>query len=174
MGTPEYKSGAMSLHQPARHLVRVPTVLTEISVTCLNSARQILRYYKIGHDPLFSHSLQFTMRKIYRVVSRESGYGQGTTIRFPARGGILFLPPRPDRLSGPASQPASQPPIQWVARALSPVIKRPGCEAGNSPPSNAQFKNTWSRISTPLYVFTMLYLVKHWHNFTLSLRQCGP
>lgn len=132
MGTPEYKSGAMSLHQPARHLVRVPTVLTEISVTCLNSARQILRYYKIGHDPLFSHSLQFTMRKIYRVVSRESGYGQGTTIRFPARGGILFLPPRPDRLSGPASQPASLMLNGWWEQ-VSWGEKRSECGADQPP-----------------------------------------
>jgi len=31
----------------------------------------------------------------------------------------------------------TQPPIQWVLGVLSLPIKQPGCEADNSPPSNA-------------------------------------
>jgi hypothetical protein len=34
----------------------------------------------------------------------------------------------------------TQPPIQWVPGALSLGIKRPGCEADHSPPSNAEVK----------------------------------
>jgi hypothetical protein len=33
-----------------------------------------------------------------------------------------------------------QPPIQWVAGALSMGVKQPGREADNSPPSSAEVK----------------------------------
>jgi hypothetical protein len=42
-----------------------------------------------------------------------------------------------------ASRPAVgliQPPMQWVPGALSLGVKRPGCEADHSPPSNAEVK----------------------------------
>jgi hypothetical protein len=45
--------------------------------------------------------------------------------------------------SRPALEP-TQPLIQWV-----PGIKRPGCEADNSPPSSAEVKNAWSYTSVP-------------------------
>jgi hypothetical protein len=41
--------------------------------------------------------------------------------------------------SGPALGPA-KPPIQWVPRALSLGVKRPGREANHSPPSSAGVK----------------------------------
>jgi hypothetical protein len=47
----------------------------------------------------------------------------------------------------------TQPPIQWVPGALSPGVKRPEREAGNSPPSSAKVKNEWSYTSTPQYIF---------------------
>jgi hypothetical protein len=43
----------------------------------------------------------------------------------------------------------TQPPIQWVQGVLSLGVKRPGREAGHSPPSSAEVKNTWSYTSTP-------------------------
>jgi hypothetical protein len=43
----------------------------------------------------------------------------------------------------------TQPPIQWVPGALTLGVKRPGCEADNSPPSSAEFKNAWSYTSSP-------------------------
>jgi hypothetical protein len=43
----------------------------------------------------------------------------------------------------------TQPPIQWVLGALSPVVKRPGREADHSPPTSAEVKNTWIYTSTP-------------------------
>jgi hypothetical protein len=46
-----------------------------------------------------------------------------------------------DFLSSRASNPAlgpNQPPIQWVQRAISPGVKRPGLEADHSPPSSAE------------------------------------
>jgi hypothetical protein len=43
-----------------------------------------------------------------------------------------------------ASRPAlvlTQPPIQWVTGAISLVLKWPGREPDQSPPSSAEFKN---------------------------------
>jgi len=34
----------------------------------------------------------------------------------------------------------TQPPSQWVKEALSVGVKRPGLEAGHSPPSSAELK----------------------------------
>jgi hypothetical protein len=48
---------------------------------------------------------------------------------------------------------STQPPVQWVRGAFSLGVKRPSREADHSPPFNAKVKNTWSYISTPLYVF---------------------
>jgi hypothetical protein len=36
--------------------------------------------------------------------------------------------------------PPTQPPIQWVPEALSLGVKRPGREAGHSPPFSAEVK----------------------------------
>jgi hypothetical protein len=43
----------------------------------------------------------------------------------------------------------TQPPIQWVAGALSLGVKRPGREADRSPPSSAKVKNARSYTSAP-------------------------
>jgi hypothetical protein len=40
-------------------------------------------------------------------------------------------------------------PIQWVPGALSPRVKRLGCEAGHSPPSSTEVKKAWRYTSTP-------------------------
>jgi hypothetical protein len=55
-----------------------------------------------------------------------------------------------------SSKPAlwsTQPPIQWVLRALSPRVKRPGREADHSPRVNAEVKKIWICKSTPPYDF---------------------
>jgi hypothetical protein len=43
----------------------------------------------------------------------------------------------------------TQPPIQWVPRALSLGVKRPGREADHLPPSSVEVKNAWRYSSTP-------------------------
>jgi hypothetical protein len=58
----------------------------------------------------------------------------------------------------------TQPPIQWVPKALSPVVKLPLSEADHSLPSAAAVKNVWSYIYTPPYV-----LVKHSGNFAFYI-----
>jgi hypothetical protein len=53
-------------------------------------------------------------------------------------------PPRPDWLWGP-----TQSPVQWVPRALSPRVKRPGGEADHSPVSSAEVQDARNYTSTP-------------------------
>jgi hypothetical protein len=51
--------------------------------------------------------------------------------------------PGRSRIFSTSSRPAlvsTQPPIQWVPGALSPGVKRPGCDAGHSPPTSAEVK----------------------------------
>jgi hypothetical protein len=70
-------------------------------------------------------------------------------ISSPGRGKIFLL-------STSASRPVLgpiQPPIQWVPGGSFPGLKRPGREAGNSPPTSAEIKNTWIYTSTLPYVF---------------------
>jgi len=43
----------------------------------------------------------------------------------------------------------TQPPIQWVPRALSPAVKRPGREVDHSTLSSGEVKNALSYTSTP-------------------------
>jgi hypothetical protein len=40
-------------------------------------------------------------------------------------------------------------------------VKRSGCDADRSPPSNAEFKNEWSYTSTPPYVLISWCLIIH-------------
>jgi hypothetical protein len=52
--------------------------------------------------------------------------------------------------SRPALGP-TQPPIQWVLGALSPMVKRSGREADHSPPTSAEVKKMRIYKSTPPY-----------------------
>jgi hypothetical protein len=54
--------------------------------------------------------------------------------------------------SRPALWP-TQPPIQWVPGALSPVAQRPGREAGHSPPASTEVRKMWIYGSIPSYAF---------------------
>jgi hypothetical protein len=72
------------------------------------------------------------------------GYGlddRCSRVRFPAGMGIFLF----TAASRTALEP-TQPPIQWVPRALSLEVKRPAREADHSPPFSA---NEWSYTSTP-------------------------
>jgi hypothetical protein len=53
--------------------------------------------------------------------------------------------------------------------ALTLGVKRPGCEANHSLPSNSEVNNAWSHASTPQYAFMAWCLVKHRDNFTFYL-----
>jgi hypothetical protein len=55
----------------------------------------------------------------------------------PDRGKHFLFSMSPRRILGP-----NQPPIQWVRKALSLGVKRPGPEADDSPPTSAEDKKT--------------------------------
>jgi hypothetical protein len=46
---------------------------------------------------------------------------------------------------------STQSPIQWTPEALSPGVKRPGCEADDSPPASVVVKKMWIYTSTLPY-----------------------
>jgi hypothetical protein len=48
---------------------------------------------------------------------------------------------------------STQPSTQWLPGALSPGVKRPGREADQSPPTNAEVNKMWIYTSTPPCVF---------------------
>jgi hypothetical protein len=82
------------------------------------------------------------------VVSIARGYDlddQGVRVRVPMGARIFFTSSRQ------ALCPI-QHPIQWVPRALSLGVKRPGLEADHSPQSSAEVKKMWIYTSTPPYV----------------------
>jgi hypothetical protein len=60
-----------------------------------------------------------------------------------------------------------QPPNQRVISVLSLEVKRPGCEAGHSPPSSAEVKKEWSYTSTP----TMCHHGEYREKFTFMPHQ---
>jgi hypothetical protein len=70
------------------------------------------------------------------VVGIATGYGlddRGVGVRVPVGSRIFSKSSRP-------ALGSMQPPIQWVLRALSPGVKRPGREADHSPLTIAEFK----------------------------------
>jgi hypothetical protein len=56
----------------------------------------------------------------------------------------------------------TQPPIQWVPGALSPRVRRPGCETAHSLPSSAEVKNVWSYSFIFPFVFVAWYLINYY------------
>jgi hypothetical protein len=80
-----------------------------------------------------------------RKVSLKFCVSMGWTIRVLGFDWGIFLFTTTSRTAlGP-----TQPPIQWVPRALSLGVKLPGSEADHSPPSSAEVKDVWSHTSTP-------------------------
>jgi hypothetical protein len=76
-----------------------------------------------------------------------------------------------------ASRPAlgpTQPPIQWVTRALFLEVKRPWREADHSPPFSVEVKNAWNYTSTPQYSFMAWCSVKKSTETTLPLPFFSP
>ena len=79
------------------------------------------------------------------VISTATGLRAGRSrVRFRAGQEILFFFKTARVALGP-----TQPPVRWVRGPLSPVVKRPECEADFSPTFNAELKNEWSSTSAP-------------------------
>jgi hypothetical protein len=66
------------------------------------------------------------------------------------------------RVHGYGAHPASYP---VGTRGYFTGVERPGREADNSSPSNAEVKNAYNYTSTPQYVFMACGLVKHRESF---------
>jgi hypothetical protein len=62
----------------------------------------------------------------------------------------------------------TQPPIQWVTRALSLEVKRPGREADYSPPSSAEVKCVELYFHSPNMPSLRGAQLKHRDNFTFT------
>jgi hypothetical protein len=71
-----------------------------------------------------------------RSVGIATGYELDSWGLIPGMGKICLF--------STASRPdlgSTQPPIQWVPKALFLKVKRPGCEVDHSPPSSTEVKN---------------------------------
>jgi hypothetical protein len=81
-----------------------------------------------------------------RVVGIATRYGlddRGVRVRVPVASRIISC----QKSFRPALW-STQLSIQWVARALSPGVKRPGREADHSPEASAEVKKIWICTST--------------------------
>jgi hypothetical protein len=98
----------------------------------------------------------------YVVVSQDSVVGivigywledGGFRVRAPVGSRIFSSARRPDRLLGSPSL------LQMCTGALSPGVKRQGCEANPAPPTSAEVKKMWIYTSTPPYAFMAQCLI---------------
>jgi hypothetical protein len=103
---------------------------------------------KLLHHILDSSFISYPSKYSFRIFKPFLNQAMGWMIGvlgFDSRRGLgIFLFTTPSRTAlGP-----TQPPIQWVPRAISPGVNRPERVADHSSPSSAKFKNAWS------YTFT--------------------
>jgi len=88
-----------------------------------------------------------------------------TGVRFTVRAGSSL---RHRIQTGPGSQTTSYP---MGTEESSPGVERPGCEAHRSPLSSAEVNNAWSYTCAAPYDFMVWNLVKHWENFTFTIKK---
>jgi hypothetical protein len=104
--------------------------------------------YRINYYYIFVY---LKLRSQDSVVSIVTGYGlndRGVRVLSPGRvKNFVFSTASRSR---PALGP-TQPPMQWVLRALYPRVKRQGREADHSPQDSAEVKKMWIYTSTPPY-----------------------
>jgi hypothetical protein len=113
--------------------------------------------FKVRRQIFLLHqaSLKFLWLRSYK--SRDSAVGiatgywmddRGIGVRVPVGSSIFNSLCRSDRLWGPPNLLSNAYP-----GALSPGLKRPGCEVDNSPPTSAEVKKTWVCTATPQHAF---------------------
>jgi hypothetical protein len=98
------------------------------------------------------------------VVGIATGYGLDDW-------GVGFWVPIWSRIFSPVSRPtlgSTQPPVQWVPGALSPLVKRPEHEDNHSPPTSAEVKKMWIYTSTSTCICMVWCLVRHRDKFTFT------
>jgi hypothetical protein len=108
--------------------------ISEHAGRCLSvDSVSCFRFVAWLHINIYNHNSQVHCSSVGIAL----GYGldgRGSRVRFLAGAGNFSLHHRVPAL-GP-----TQPPIQWVPRALSLGVKRPGREADHSPPSSGDVK----------------------------------
>jgi hypothetical protein len=108
----------------------------------------------------------FIVLSAYFIIDsvRKLSDDRGSRVRFPAGLGIFLF----TTASRTALRP-TQPPIQWVPRALCLAVKRPGREADHSP-SSAEIKE-WVELylHSPNMPSRRGAQLKHRDNFTFTL-----
>jgi hypothetical protein len=100
---------------------------------------------------MFWHVVQQSHSSAVSIVTSYKLDNSGVRVQVPGRSEI-FSTFR--RFWGP-----TQPPIQWVPRALSLGVKQLEREADHSPSASAAVKKTWiyTRTSTPPYALTHIH-----------------
>jgi hypothetical protein len=120
-----------------------------------------MRYVKLQEEYIWKSTRTCTPRG---VEIAQSVQRRAARPRFDSRQGQDIS------LNSTESRPAlgpTQPPIQWVRGALSPMVKRPGREADQSPPSTAEVKNGGAISPLPhTPSWHIAYLIKHKDKFT--------
>jgi hypothetical protein len=114
-----------------------------------HEANAYLCRHVLIHEPLDGFRLNTVQRGRNSAIGMMTSYGlddRGVRVRVPVGARIFSASSRP--VLGP-----TQPPIQWVPRALSPGVKRQGREVDHSLPASAEVKKMWIYTSTPPYTF---------------------
>jgi hypothetical protein len=138
-------------------VMRSISVLSSIHTKPLEASNEIRYWWELAitvHIKVFiklvKNCLHFTWRSRDSTVGIAIGYGlddRGIEVRVPVGSRISLL-----HVVRPALG-STQSPIQWVSRALSQGVKRPGREADHSPPASVENKKMWIYTSTPAYIF---------------------
>jgi hypothetical protein len=140
-------------HHISTGLYRQPSLLRPHTLTFVN-LHVFCTYGRIYFSVLSTVSIQGAY-PLQSVFKRSLHFLTAFTV-YPGRHEI-FLNSKTFRLYlGP-----TQLPNQWVRRAMSPEVKRPGRDADPSPPSSVEV-NEWRCTATALYVFRAVYM----DNFT--------
>jgi hypothetical protein len=108
--------------------------------------------------PYISGAFDFMLYFSNRTSIYLSRLRAGTPTSRGSSPGIVKTFSLPHGVYRPALGP-TQLPTQWVPGTLSPELKRPEREAGQSPPTSADVKKTWSYTSTLPYVFMLQRLI---------------
>jgi hypothetical protein len=111
-----------------------------LDILCLNTFTAVLFVLSESYYGKFKTIKAYRINK-YIIWSRDSSVGIATGYGLAGRPGVNSRQGQEIPLYSTASRRAlgpAQPPIQWVSGALSPAVKRLGCEADHSPRSRAE------------------------------------
>jgi hypothetical protein len=141
---PRHMNAVLLISFPIRYWLRNFSILELLITENLRSVQIILHCL---YAYLFTYVYSYYMST--RLLAGGPGFGVDSP---PVQEMFLF---------STALRPVLRPiwaPIQWVPETLSPGVKWP-CEADHSCQPSDKFKNVWSYISSPPYVFIALCII---------------